>query len=95
VVSSRTWGRVEIGRKLLGNRGQRTRIAPGIYRDQYGLSSTVKVGTIQRERRFKEDAKLLAILADAAAQRVDRGAVSGGAPASKVCVLGGVEHGRE
>ena len=45
----------------MGNRGQRIRIAPGIYRDQYGLSSTVKVGTIQRERRVPEGTKLLAI----------------------------------
>jgi len=45
----------------MGNRGQRTRIAPGIYTDHYGLSSTVKVGTVQRERRFTEGTKLLTI----------------------------------
>ncbi len=36
----------------------RTRIALGIYRDAYGLAATVKVGKIQRERRFPPDEDL-------------------------------------
>jgi integrase len=30
-------------------------LPPGVYRDRYGLRSTVKVGTIQREKRWKPD----------------------------------------
>lgn len=31
---------------------RRTRLAEGIYQDRYGLSATVKVGGVQKERRF-------------------------------------------
>lgn len=37
---------------------RRVRIAEGIYRDQYGLAATVKVGRIQREKRFPPDTPL-------------------------------------
>ena len=40
-------------------RGRRTRVGKGLYRDSYGLSATVKVGTgleaVQREKRFAFD----------------------------------------
>lgn len=36
----------------------RVRIAKGVYRDQHGLAATVKVGRVQRERRFPLDAPL-------------------------------------
>jgi integrase len=35
---------------------RRTRIDIGIYKDAYGIAATVKVGTVQRERRFPPDA---------------------------------------
>jgi integrase len=35
---------------------RRTRIGEGIYRDKYGLAACVKVGNVQRERRFPFDA---------------------------------------
>jgi hypothetical protein len=34
---------------------RRVRIGEGIYRDQYGLAAIVKVGNVQRERRFPFD----------------------------------------
>jgi len=37
---------------------RRVRIARGIYRDQYGVAATVKVGRIQREQRFAPDTPL-------------------------------------
>jgi hypothetical protein len=37
---------------------QRTRIAKGIYRDQWGIAATVKVAGIQREERYPHDAAL-------------------------------------
>lgn len=40
------------------SRGKRLRIAEGIYRDQFGLAATVKVGRIQREQRFAPDTPL-------------------------------------
>lgn len=40
------------------SRGRRIRVAEGVYRDQYGLAATVKVGTIQREQRFAPDQDL-------------------------------------
>jgi integrase len=36
----------------------RTRIADGIYADQYGIAAVVKVGRFQRERRFPRDTPL-------------------------------------
>ncbi|HXG54772.1 MAG TPA: tyrosine-type recombinase/integrase [Vicinamibacterales bacterium] len=42
---------------------ERVRIAPGIYRDAYGLAATVKVGGIQREKRFPHDASIKTIKA--------------------------------
>lgn len=39
-------------------RRTRTRVASGIYRDQYGLAATVKVGRVQREQRFPDDEPL-------------------------------------
>lgn len=43
-------------------RGRRVRIAPGVYRDGIGISSTVKVGDLpQREKRFPSDTKLKTI----------------------------------
>lgn len=40
------------------NRRKRTRIAEGIYQDQYGRAATVKVGRVQREQRFPRDEPL-------------------------------------
>lgn len=37
---------------------RRTRIAEGVYRDRWGLAATVKVGRVQRERRFPSDESL-------------------------------------
>lgn len=37
---------------------KRTRIATGIYQDKYGLSACVKVGSVQREKRFHPDEDL-------------------------------------
>lgn len=37
---------------------ERERIAEGIYRDQWGLAATVKVGRLQREQRFAPDESL-------------------------------------
>jgi len=37
---------------------RRVRVARGIYRDQYGVAATVKVGRIQREQRFAPDTPL-------------------------------------
>ena len=42
-------------------RGTRTRIAPGIYRDACGLAATVKVGKLQREKRFLSDTSVKTI----------------------------------
>lgn len=42
----------------MGRRGQRLRIAPGIYRDPVGLAAVVKVGRVQRERRYPHDEPL-------------------------------------
>jgi hypothetical protein len=42
---------------------RRIRIAPGIYRDQYGLAATVKVGRVQREHRFPAEEALATIKA--------------------------------
>lgn len=36
----------------------RERIAKGVYRDQWGIAATVKVGKLQREKRFPSDAGL-------------------------------------
>ena len=55
------------GRKALLGRLQgamkrkRTRVGRGIYRDQWGLSATVKVNGTQRERRFPKDTGLRGI----------------------------------
>ena len=52
---------------------RRKRIGKGIYRDKYGLSATVKVGTgdrgIQREKRFPFDTPLKDIKAWQGAMR--------------------------
>ena len=40
---------------------KRTRIAPGIYRDQWGVSATVKVDDTQREKRFPRGTALRTI----------------------------------
>lgn len=37
---------------------QRTRIARGIYRDQWGIAATVKVGGTQREERYSHESPL-------------------------------------
>jgi len=37
---------------------RRTRIAEGVYRDRWGVAATVKVGRIQRERRFPAEESL-------------------------------------
>lgn len=37
---------------------RRTRIAEGVYTDQYGLSAVVKCGGVQREKRFPPDTPL-------------------------------------
>lgn len=37
---------------------RRVRVAEGIWQDKYGLAATVKVGAIQRERRFPTDTAL-------------------------------------
>lgn len=42
----------------MGRRGKRKRIATNIYADQYGLSVTVKVGALQREKRYPTDTPL-------------------------------------
>ena len=42
---------------------RRTAIETGIYRDQYGLAATVKVGNLQREKRFLPDASIKTIKA--------------------------------
>ena len=42
---------------------KRTRIALGVYRDQWGLSATVKVDGKQREQRFPKDTSLRTIRA--------------------------------
>ena len=42
----------------MGELRQRERIGKGIYRDQWGIAATVKVGRIQREKRFSSDAGL-------------------------------------
>jgi hypothetical protein len=39
----------------------RTRIATGLYRDQYGLAATVKVRGQQREKRFPRDTSIKTI----------------------------------
>ena len=44
-----------------GPRRRRTRVAEGIYKDQYGLATTVKVNGIQREMRFPAGTSLKAI----------------------------------
>lgn len=41
-----------------GQTGRRVRIAEGVYRDRHGLAATVKVGRIQREKRFRPDESL-------------------------------------
>lgn len=40
---------------------RRTRIAPGVYSDAYGLAAVVKVGRIQKERRFPAGTDLVAL----------------------------------
>ena len=40
---------------------RRIRIAEGIYKDRYGLAATVKVGTVQKEIRFKFETPLRTI----------------------------------
>jgi integrase len=42
---------------------RRTRIDKGIYRDQWGLAATVKVGTMQREKRYPADTSIKTIKA--------------------------------
>ena len=42
-------------------RRKRTRVSQGVYRDQWGLSATVKVGGKQRELRFPKDTGLRTI----------------------------------
>jgi site-specific recombinase XerD len=42
----------------MSRKGARVRIAEGIHRDNLGLSAIVKVGKVQREKRFPRDAKL-------------------------------------
>ncbi len=42
---------------------RRTRVAEGIYKDRWGLAATVKVGSIQRERRFPPNTPLKTIRA--------------------------------
>jgi site-specific recombinase XerD len=42
----------------MARQGPRTRVGEGIYRDNLGLSAVVKVGTVQREKRFPRDAPL-------------------------------------
>ncbi|CAN5877517.1 hypothetical protein BH24ACI5_BH24ACI5_04210 [soil metagenome] len=42
---------------------QRERIDTGIYRDQWGIGATVKVGTLQREKRYPHDASIKTIKA--------------------------------
>jgi hypothetical protein len=44
------------------NRGQRRRIREGVYADSWGIAATVKVGRIQRERRFPHDAPAALIM---------------------------------
>lgn len=39
----------------------RTKIDKGIYRDQWGIAATVKVGTLQREKRFLPDTHIRTI----------------------------------
>jgi integrase len=50
---------------------RRVRIANGIYRDQYGLAATVKVGRVQREQRFPLDEPLDRLQAWQARTRAD------------------------
>jgi integrase len=38
--------------------GRRTRVDQGIYRDQWGIAATVKVGKLQREKRYSLDTSL-------------------------------------
>ncbi len=40
---------------------QRAKIGTGIYRDQWGIAATVKVGTLQREKRFPAEASIKTI----------------------------------
>jgi integrase len=40
------------------SRGARTRVAKGVYHDAFGYAATVKVGKVQREKRFPNDAAL-------------------------------------
>lgn len=42
----------------MAEKRQRVRIAKGIYRDQWGISATVKVAGIQREERYRPDTPL-------------------------------------
>jgi integrase len=50
---------------------RRVRVARGLYRDQYGLAATVKVGRVQREQRFPSDEPLERIQAWQARTRAD------------------------
>ncbi len=56
---------------MSGHKRTRTRVASGIYRDQYGLAATVKVGRVQREQRFAPDEPLDTIKAWQARTRAD------------------------
>ena len=73
----------------MGEPRRRKRIAKGIYRDTYGLSATVKVGTgaeaQQREKRFAFDTPLKDIRAWQGAIRsgAARGAVAAGVHQSR------------
>ena len=39
----------------------RTKLAKGMYRDQWGIAATVKTGGLQREKRFLPDTSLKTI----------------------------------
>lgn len=66
---------------------RRTRIAEGVYRDQYGLAATVKVGRVQREQRFRPDESIdfikawrVRMRAELTDDREEEAAVDGPAP---------------
>lgn len=50
-------------RRKKAPRGQRTRVAEGVYKDRYGLAATVKVHGVQRELRFPTGTSLKTIRA--------------------------------
>lgn len=55
----------------MGGQRTRTRVAEGVYADQWGLAATVKVGTTQREARFPTGQSLDFIQAWRARTRAD------------------------